>query len=43
MASVARIHDTLFLLCFVDWGVYWRADNAGTVSEVEDDVYTVCL
>jgi hypothetical protein len=34
----ARIHDTLFLLCFVDWGVYWRADNAGTVSEVEDDV-----
>jgi hypothetical protein len=39
----ARIHDTLFLLCFVDWGVYWRTDNAGIVSEVEPDVYSVCL
>jgi len=39
----ARIHDTLFLFCFVDWGVYWRTDNAGTVTEVEHDVYSVCL
>jgi hypothetical protein len=39
----ARIHDTLFLFCFVDWGVYWRTDNAETVTEVEHDVYSVCL
>jgi hypothetical protein len=39
----ARIHDILYLVCLVDWGVYWQIDNAGTVTEVEHDVYSVCL
>ena len=37
----ARIQDAV-IVCVVDWGVYWRTDNAGIVSEVEDDVYTAC-
>jgi hypothetical protein len=39
----ARIHDTLFLICFVDWGVYWRADNAGIVTEVEHDILSLLV
>jgi len=38
----ARIQGA-FLFCVVDWGVYWRTDNAGIVSEVEDDIYRACL
>jgi hypothetical protein len=37
----ARIQDAV-IVCVVDWGVYWRTDNAGIVSEVEDDVYRAC-
>ena len=37
----ARIQDAV-IVCVVDWGVYWRTDNAGIASEVEDDVYTAC-
>ncbi len=37
----ARIQDAV-IVCVVSWGVYWRTDNAGIVSEVEDDVYTAC-
>jgi hypothetical protein len=39
----AGISSSLGIVCTTTWGVTWRVDDAGLVSEVKSDVYSACL
>jgi hypothetical protein len=39
----AAIWSSSVIVCRATWGVTWRVDNAGLVSELSGDVYSVCL
>jgi hypothetical protein len=39
----AGISSSLGIVCRMTWGVTWRIDSAGLVSEVKPDIYSACL
>src|SRR5262249_36866525 len=39
----AKVSSSLSIVCSTAWGVTWRVDTAGLVSEVNANVYSACL